>query len=341
MFLGIAIFETLSSDGVLNSYIMSPSRKGASLIVDNFSDIDRQFSNSSVDVGPLRVYADRAGIGFRHIFSKLGGRSFDTNGNEIRLDLEHTDVPLEPNHAGYYGLLLPQDFLGDVALSIRVRGDEQVTRPTKTFITDSRQLFVSSDFRVYSDQRGSPRIRLNAHLVLDGNIPRDSERSTFTETFGGYIDGLHDESIASLIREINRSHDDHVSQAFICHSSADKEHARKLAVGLASRGVRVWIDEAEIHVGDSLIEKIESGIFSSRNLVVVMTPRSVSSRWCQEELRMALVRQIKGERIRVLPALFEDCEIPGFLIEKAYADFREPSHFGAGVDAVVSAIGRG
>jgi hypothetical protein len=55
---------------------------------------------------------------------------------------------------------------------------------------------------------------------------------------------------------------------------------------------------------------------------------------------MALARQINGEHTRVLPVLFEDCEIPGFLIEKAYADFRGDDKFDSAIAELVSAIGK-
>jgi len=339
MFLGLATFETLDETGQLNSYIMVPSEHGSRLIVDNVRDLDRKFVRSSVDVGPLRVYADRKGIAFRYISSKLGGGAFSAlGGREIRLSLEHRDVPVEPNHSGYYGILLPKDFLGDVKLSIKVKGREQAEYAKRVFLADTKQMFISSGFQVYYEEPAPPIISVTAHLLRGSRLSGDAEQSTFGETFGGYIDGLHDTSVADLIREINRGLAPDVPQLFICHASTDKAHARRLAHALSGEGFRVWIDEAEIKIGDSLIEKIESGIFTSRNLVVLLTANSVSSRWCKEELRMALARQIKGEPIRVLPALFEDCEIPGFLLEKAYADFRDPTKFEAGIDALTAAV---
>jgi hypothetical protein len=96
---------------------------------------------------------------------------------------------------------------------------------------------------------------------------------------------------------------------------------------LSGSGLKVWLDDAEIRVGDSLIQKIESGILEARYLVAVLSAASVQSRWCQEELRMALVGQIGGERITVLPVVASECVIPGFLREKKYADFRDPKRF--------------
>ena len=38
---------------------------------------------------------------------------------------------------------------------------------------------------------------------------------------------------------------------------------------------------------------------------------------------MAMAMQIKSRVKHILPVLMEQCDIPGFLLEKAYADFRE------------------
>jgi TIR domain len=338
MFLGLATYETLDERGELKSYIMSPAREGEILVADDLKDVDRSIS-AAVDVGPLRVYADRNGIRFRFVASHMGGEAFRKQGDRLTAIIRHTEVPLPPNHAGYYGLLLPRGYTGDVALSIRVDRDEQAEHARRIFLTDTSQIFASSDFYVYADQRARPSIRVTASLVRGAHALTGMLESTFSATFGGYIDGLHDTSIAGLIREVNRNLSTKAPQVFVCHCSEDKPYARRIAHALSGRGFRVWIDEAEIHVGDSLIEKIESGILKSHNLIVIMTPRSVSSRWCREELRMALAMQIGGERTKVLPALFEDCKIPGFLMEKVYADFRDEKDFSQRVGELAAAVG--
>lgn len=115
---------------------------------------------------------------------------------------------------------------------------------------------------------------------------------------------------------------------FICHSTSDKEFVNKLYARLATERVKVWFDALEIKVGDSLIGKIEAGLATMDYLAVVLTPESVASQWCKEELRAAMSRQIKERRTVVLPILFKDCDIPMFLAEKKYADFREDFEVG-------------
>ena len=108
---------------------------------------------------------------------------------------------------------------------------------------------------------------------------------------------------------------------FLSHTHADKPFARQLTERLKAHGVRVWLDEAEMQVGDSLISKIESAIRDCTYLGVVLSKSSVCSEWVQREVNMAISDEIQGRRVKVLPILYDVCEVPGFLKNKLYADF--------------------
>jgi hypothetical protein len=49
--------------------------------------------------------------------------------------------------------------------------------------------------------------------------------------------------------------------------------------------------------------------------------------------------EISTRRIRVLPIVIDDCEIPAFLRNKLYADFRDPARFDEGVDSILRRFG--
>jgi predicted nucleotide-binding protein len=50
------------------------------------------------------------------------------------------------------------------------------------------------------------------------------------------------------------------ASVFISYPHADEDLARALATVLQDRGVRIWIDEGELRVGDSIIERIATAI---------------------------------------------------------------------------------
>ncbi len=109
---------------------------------------------------------------------------------------------------------------------------------------------------------------------------------------------------------------------FLSHNSKDKPFTRRLGTALQQHGIKVWIDEAQIKVGDSLLRKIADGLLGSSHLAVVLSPASVASPWVQRELEIAITREIGRKRLRVLPILYRDCDIPLFLEGRLYADFR-------------------
>lgn len=113
-----------------------------------------------------------------------------------------------------------------------------------------------------------------------------------------------------------------MSGIFLSHSSKDKEFARKLAAALERASITVWLDEIEIRVGDSLFDEISGGLTRAKHVGVILSPDSVSSEWVKREVNAALIEEISERRTRVLPILYRDCDVPLFLREKLYADFR-------------------
>jgi len=125
---------------------------------------------------------------------------------------------------------------------------------------------------------------------------------------------------------------------FISYSRTDKDFVDLLAANLIKAKAHVWIDRWELHVGDSLISKIQEAIQEASALIVVLSNASVKSEWCKKELNAGLVRELEEKRVIILPVLLEECEIPIFLREKMYADFR--TNFDDGIGQVLEAIAR-
>ncbi len=113
---------------------------------------------------------------------------------------------------------------------------------------------------------------------------------------------------------------------FLSHNHLDKPFVRKLANDLENHGIKCWLDEAEMKIGDSLIQKIREGIDNSDYFAIILSPHSVNAPWVKNELDVAYNFQI-GEKIKVLPLLLKDCEPPGFLVGKLYADFRKEEEY--------------
>jgi hypothetical protein len=93
-----------------------------------------------------------------------------------------------------------------------------------------------------------------------------------------------------------------------------------------------------MNVGDSILDHVQEAIRTAGALLIVLSKSSVTSSWCKKELNAGLIRELDEKRVVVLPVLFEDCEIPLFLKDKKYADFR--GDFDTGLKDVLEAIAK-
>lgn len=125
---------------------------------------------------------------------------------------------------------------------------------------------------------------------------------------------------------------------FISYSHSDAPFVNNLAAHLVKRNAHVWVDSWELNVGDSILGRVQQAIQESSALLVVLSKNSVASEWCKKELSAGLMRELDEKRVVVLPVLLEDCEVPIFLREKMYADFR--TNFDVGLKALAEAVGR-
>jgi hypothetical protein len=108
---------------------------------------------------------------------------------------------------------------------------------------------------------------------------------------------------------------------FISYSSEDASFARFLSKALTEKSIKVWLDEQQIRVGDSVTGRIGEALHSNDFMVVVLSPASVKSAWVRKELAEAMTREIKQKRVVVLPVIYRRCKVPPFLTDKKYADF--------------------
>jgi hypothetical protein len=108
---------------------------------------------------------------------------------------------------------------------------------------------------------------------------------------------------------------------FISYFSGDRDFAQRLATDLELRELYVWIDHAEIDVGDSLSDKIQEGLSNSYSFSIILSQEALSRAWVKEELRAAYTLRLAGE-FKILPLLYKDCDIPLFLRDYRYSDFR-------------------
>lgn len=88
---------------------------------------------------------------------------------------------------------------------------------------------------------------------------------------------------------------------FISHASEDKQEVvRPLAEGLEARGLKVWLDEVQMTLGDNLRREIDKGLAQSRYGVVVLSPDYLRKEWPLKELD-SLMSLETGLHKKILP----------------------------------------
>jgi hypothetical protein len=92
------------------------------------------------------------------------------------------------------------------------------------------------------------------------------------------------------------------ADVFISHAGEDKpDVARPLADALTRLGWKVWLDELELKIGDSLSRQIDAALARSRFGVVVLSPAFFAKEWPQRELAGLAARELATGAKVILP----------------------------------------
>lgn len=102
---------------------------------------------------------------------------------------------------------------------------------------------------------------------------------------------------------------------FVSYSHADKAAARAIADRLTELGTRVWLDEQELRVGDSIVERVTRAIADVHFVVAIVSENSVSSHWCQKELALAISGGLNRAGVKVLPLRLGAVEMPASIAD--------------------------
>ena len=151
------------------------------------------------------------------------------------------------------------------------------TSPYRIPIPASGHWYVTIDLGGYA---GKVKHSVN---VLPGALPTVRQRLPLAQESNLFV----------ADREEGKQYD-----VFISHASEDKEEVvRPLAIALQAKGVRVWYDEFEMKIGDSLRRKIDQGLANSRFGIVVISRSFIKKGWTNYELDGIMTKAISGQQV--------------------------------------------
>jgi Domain of unknown function (DUF1883)/TIR domain len=144
------------------------------------------------------------------------------------------------------------------------------------------------------------------YVVIDyGGLPGRSRAGV--EVLPGHLPVLRERVVPSLdsltdsVSSLNHSENALIPKewdVFISHAHEDKDDiVRPLAYALRQHGLRVWFDEFELRIGDSLRRKIDQGIARSAFGVVVLSTAFFAKNWAQYELDGLVTRSVDGSQV--------------------------------------------
>jgi TIR domain len=103
-------------------------------------------------------------------------------------------------------------------------------------------------------------------------------------------------------------------KVFLSYDSADEAFAKALSKELAKHGLSVWRDEEELFPGDNWALRIGEALQKSNAMVVLVSPKSMQSKWVRHEIEYAL-GDLRYEN-RLFPVLVRPTEdVPWILRE--------------------------
>ncbi|MEM9092024.1 MAG: TIR domain-containing protein [Cyanobacteria bacterium P01_F01_bin.53] len=123
----------------------------------------------------------------------------------------------------------------------------------------------------------------------------------------------------------NNQPDSYEYDVFISYSTADKDWVRgELLTRLQNAGLKVCIDFRNFRPGAATITEIERAIKASARTLLILTPAYLESNWTEFEGLLLQTFDPTNKKLRLLPLLKEQCELPSRLKIFTYLDFAEP-----------------
>jgi hypothetical protein len=128
-------------------------------------------------------------------------------------------------------------------------------------------------------------------------------------------------------------------RVFVSHAGEDKHRfVLKFAQRLWENGIEAWLDQWEMTLGDSLVDKIfEEGIGNADAFIVAISKNSAEKPWVREELNAAVVSRItKGTRL--IPVILDDCEVPEAVKSTVWIRIKNLQSYDTEFKRIISAI---
>lgn len=118
----------------------------------------------------------------------------------------------------------------------------------------------------------------------------------------GFLQGVGvEERVLNYVSSKTRPKAISFYSCFISYSHADREFARRLHHELQAHGIRCWLDEAQLKVGEEIQPGVLDAIRQHDRVLLCCSEASLGSDWIKVELRETLEKEEEEGRLILLP----------------------------------------
>ncbi|MGK7880471.1 MAG: TIR domain-containing protein [Crocosphaera sp.] len=126
---------------------------------------------------------------------------------------------------------------------------------------------------------------------------------------------IHSEFISESIKNANNL----MTDVFLAYADKDEKFKEKIRKSLMRESLTIWTNTTDIKTGITFQEAINQGVEEADNFVYLISPDSLESAYCQQELAHAF-----ANNKRIIPLLIQEIEldsIPSQVRELQFIDF--------------------
>ncbi len=127
-----------------------------------------------------------------------------------------------------------------------------------------------------------------------------------------------------------------MSDVFVSYSRADTAFVRRLTGALEARGKVAWVDVSGIRDGEVFPAALRRAIETSDGFVFVISPGSVTSAYCEQEVAHAL--ELNKRVVPLLLRSVPDDGVPEAIRERQWIPFDDGAQFADGVGRLIEAL---
>lgn len=138
---------------------------------------------------------------------------------------------------------------------------------------------------------------------------------------------LHERALCSDVlterhfRSMQKFQDQNKTKVFISHSSVDLAFSRAIATDLMDAGFSVFLDDWSINIGERIFEKISTGLYESKALIMIISKDYLESVCCTDEWGAFYGKALHDKSCVIYPIIIDDSTPPTLISQIKYLRF--------------------